>query len=337
LFRREPGQALPLLQRAVRLDPQAFWSWFDLGICHEQLGQDLAAEACFNTCIALDPRFGPLYFKRGLLSLKRNQYQSAREDFERALQDQPEMTEAEINRALACLALGQDQQALADLSLALEQGTPYTRVYLIRAEVRRRLGDLAGAQRDQEEGLRQQPRDELSYLARGQARLGTDPKGALADYTAALRLNPRSLPALRNQAHVLAETLRQPADAVAVLDRLLQLAPGELPARASRGVLLARLGKRDQAHRDAETCLAAAPGPPTLYQLAGIYALTSRTHPQDRAEALHLLAGAWIQGKGLDHAPRDPDLDPLRPLPEFQQLLERMRAKAAKRANPPGR
>jgi tetratricopeptide (TPR) repeat protein len=338
LFRREPTQALPLLLRAVQLDPQAFWSWFDLGICREQLGQDTEAQACFSTCIALDSRFGPVYFKRGTLRLKRGEFQAAHADFDRVLQDMPEMTEALINRALASLALGHDQDALADLGLALDRGTPYTRVYLIRAEVRRRLGDSAGAQRDLQEGLRRQPRDELSYLARGQARLESDPRGALADYSEALRLNPRSLPALRNQAHVLAERLRQPEDAVAVLDKLLQLAPSEVAARAARGVLLARLGKRGEAHREAVTCLAAAPGPVTLYQLAGIYALTSPNHPEDRADALHLLAAAWIQGQGLEHAAHDTDLAPLRSLPEFQQLLERMRAKAEKREKPgPGR
>jgi eukaryotic-like serine/threonine-protein kinase len=65
-FQGRYREALPLLRDAARLDPRAFWIWFDLGVCHENLAQDAEAAACFGTCIALAPDFAPLYLKRAL-------------------------------------------------------------------------------------------------------------------------------------------------------------------------------------------------------------------------------------------------------------------------------
>jgi tetratricopeptide (TPR) repeat protein len=324
-FRGEFLEALPLLQRAVRLDPRDFRGWFDLGLCQKQLGHDVQAEACFGTCIALAPDFALLYYRRGLVSLRLGQFGPARDDFDRVARDRPDMAEAYLNRALASLGLGRKAEALADLSRAAEGDTPYTRVYLIRAQVRADLGDAEGARRDWEEGLRRRPCDEQSFLARGHARLGPDPRGALADFDEALQLNPRSRPALSNKAHVLAERLAQLPEALAVLEQLLQLDPGDVAARASRAVLLARRGLRDEAQREAEACLARDARPATLYQLAGAYALTAQSHPDDGRRALQLLELALRQGYGLDLIDRDPDLKPLREQPAFQLLVETFR------------
>src|SRR5262249_57575027 len=92
-----------------------------------------------------------------------------------------------------------------------------------------RGGDAKGAKEGRETGLRLEPQDELSFVVRGSARLPADPKGALADFDGALGLNPRSLHALQNKANALSEFLRRPADAIEVLDRLLQLYPHFVP------------------------------------------------------------------------------------------------------------
>ncbi len=246
---------------------------------------------------------------------------AARQDFDRVLAEQPELQEALINRALAWMGAGEERRALADLDEVLQQGTPYVRVWFLRATLRQRLGDSAGAQADRAEGLRRRPTDELSWLARGQERLAEKPEGACADFSEALGLNPRSRTALRNQAHLLSEKLRRPTEALAVLDRLLALDPADLSVRALRGVVLARLGQRQQSHAEASKCLGRPLPAGILHQIASIYALTSRTHTEDRELALHLLATAIAQGVERHRLEADPDLEPLRELPAFQQLL----------------
>ena len=65
---------------------------------------------------------------------------------------------------------------------------------------------------------------------------------------------------------------------------------------------------------------------PNLYQVAGIYALTARSHPEDRREAFALLWSALKTGFGLDLVESDRDLDPVRKDPEFQRLVRSARA-----------
>ena len=69
--------------------------------------------------------------------------------------------------------------------------------------------------------------------------------------------------------------------------------------------------------------------PPRLYQVACIYALTSKQQPDDRLQAFQLLSSALRKGYGFQYLEIDTDLDPLRPLPEFRRLTD-----AARRLGP---
>src|SRR5205085_1274043 len=147
------------------------------------------------------------------------------------------------------------------------------------------IGDKDGAAADRREGLEREPTDESCWTARGFARLGTDPAGALADFDKALDRNPTYRPALVDKAHVLAERLNRTADAVKVLDLAVRHYPEQPSLRAARAVYLARCGRRADAHKEAEEALQLSGDPATRYQVAGVYALTSKTNPEDRAEA----------------------------------------------------
>jgi serine/threonine protein kinase/Tfp pilus assembly protein PilF len=313
-------EALPLLEKAARLEPQNFWAWFVLANCQDRLGADARAAACYGVCIALRPSFHWAHFNRGLALLRQQDYGAASADFDATIRLRPELAEAYLNRALARQGLQQFQKAESDLTEALARGGA-SRLCFLRARVRERLGDKEGASRDLEEGLRQPPQDEISWLTRGYYLLGRDPKAALADFEQALRLNPRSADALQNKAHVLAEKLARNEDALAVLNRALDLYPDSVKARGGRGVLYARLGQREPALRDADEVLLRDTSPLRFYQVACIYALTSRQHPEDRPRALQLLSTALRRGYGFDLLESDHDLDPLRPLPEFRRLV----------------
>jgi serine/threonine protein kinase len=315
-----PAEALPLWRRATREAPDDLWGWVGLALCYESLERHAQAAACYDACVALDPRMPWLYLCRGTARLNAGDHADARTDLDHFLADRPEVARGYVNRALALEALGKHAEALADVDAAIERGLPQTRVYFIRSRLRARSGDVKGAKADRETGLRLAPSDELSFVVRGSARLPADPKGALADFDAALRLNPRSLHAMQNKASALSEYLRRPAEAVEVLDRLVGLYPDFVPARAGRGVLLARLGKRVAALRDAEESLKRDRQAATAYQVAGIYALTSKQQPGDSADALFLLTYSLRNGYGKELLPIDSDLDPIRKLPGFRRL-----------------
>jgi serine/threonine protein kinase/tetratricopeptide (TPR) repeat protein len=325
MARGDYGSARDLLRSARRLDPQDAYIHFALGLCHAQLGDYHRAAAALDASLALWPDFFASHYERARAHNELGEHAEAVEAFGEAIRLRPDFLNAYVDRALARLALGEYNAAAADLTHALEAGTRATRVYFIRADVRRRAGDIRGADADQAEGLRREPCDEVSWVARGLARMDADPKGALADFDRALGVNPHYLPALEDKAAVLAERLGRTDEAIEALGRAIQLAPERGQARAGRGVLLARLGRRDEALRDAKEAERLDPRPEVLYQAAGIYALTSGMNPADRPEAFRLLRAALRQGYGLNLLEIDPDLRPIHGQPEYRRLLEAAR------------
>jgi serine/threonine protein kinase/tetratricopeptide (TPR) repeat protein len=315
-------EALPLWRSAARRAPADVWMWAGQAACYENLARPDEAAACYSTCIALAPDLNWLYFKRGVAFLHAEEYDSARYDFDQFLTNRPDVPEAYINRALTREGLEEYDLALRDISKAIVLGTNETRVYFIRSLLRERTGDRNGAREDDERGMRLDPTDELSCVVRGLARAKSDPNAALADFDRALRFNPRSLNALRNKANLLAEQLAHLEQSVSILDRAIDLYPWFVPARLDRGLLLARLKRRAPAVRDAADCLRQNHEPETLYRVARIYSLTSEQEPQDRDEALYLLASALRKGYGRDMMATDKYLDPIRWHPEFVRLVK---------------
>jgi serine/threonine protein kinase/Tfp pilus assembly protein PilF len=317
--------ARELLRSARRIDPQDPFISYALGLCHAQLGDYHRAANALDASLALWPDFFASHYQRARAHNELGERAEAVEEFSAAIRLRPDFLDAYIDRALARLALREYNAAEADLTHALEMGTPATRVYFIRAEVRRLAGIRVGADADRAEGLLRQPCDEVSWVARGLARMNADPNGALADFDQAVAINPHYLPALEDRAAVLAERLGRTDDAIEALSQAIRLAPERGQPRAGRGVLLARLGRRDEALRDAQEAERLDPRPEVLYQAAGIYALTSEKNAADRREAFRLLAAALRQGHGFDLLEIDPDLRPIREQPEFRQLLEAAR------------
>jgi serine/threonine protein kinase/tetratricopeptide (TPR) repeat protein len=319
------GPARDLLRDARRLDPQDAYICYALGVCYAQLGDYRRAAYSLDASLALWPAFFAAHYQRARAHNELKEHAEAAEEFSAAIRLRPDFLAAYVDRALARMALGDYTGAEADLTHALKAGTRATRVYFIRAEVRRRAGNIPGANADRSEGLRREPCDEVSWVARGLARMNSDPKGALADFDRALKINPHYLPALEDRAAVLAERLGQTEAALASLDQAIRLTPQRGQTRAGRGVLLARLGRRDEALRDAREAERLDPRPEVLYQAAGIYALTGQKHPADRREAYRLLAAALRQGFGFDLIAIDPDLRPIHGQPEYRRLLEAAR------------
>ncbi len=83
-----------------------------------------------------------------------------------------------------------------------------------------------------------------------------------------------------------------------MLDRAVSSYPEHAPTIAARGVLLARLGRREKAVKDQEQALSIDSSAPTMFQVAGIYALLSPQQPDGRRRAISLLLAALQKGFG---------------------------------------
>jgi len=318
--------ALVLVDEALGLNPQDYNLYFLKGICLDYLGQYARSITCYQACIALRPGFFGAYYNRGLAHQRLNEFKSAVADFDQVIRLNGDFTEAYVQRALAYQGMGKNAEAIADLTTALDRGFAETRVYFLRSTLREKTKDFDGAKLDFAEGLKREPTDEKSWIARGIAFLPKEPKRALSDMNKALELNPRSFAALQNKAHVLGKYFKQTEEAIKILDQTIELYPDDVRPLAGRGVYLARLGKRDAALKDAEKALLIDNNPSNLYQVAGIYALTSRQEADDQREALRLLSTALKKGFGFDYLEIDRDLDPLRECPTFRRVIEASRA-----------
>ncbi len=270
--------------------------------------------------MTLRPEYHWTWHNRGLAQLRLRQFRQAAEDFDRVIELKPDLAQGYVHRAQAREGMKAYPEAIADYTRALAEPAASTSIYFLRSAVRDRCGDHAGAQRDFDQGLATEPTDEAGWIARGSARRDRDPKGALADYEQALKINPRSFDGLQNKAALLCDKLGNDAAALQVMEQAVRLYPESVLTRGGRGVLLARAGRRSLALEDAQACLLLDAGPATQYQVACIYALTSKRHDADRLQALPLLSAALRAGFGLEFVDQDHDLDPLRALPEFQRL-----------------
>jgi tetratricopeptide (TPR) repeat protein len=326
--------ALKLLQKVTQNDPRNFPAWFVRGTCYHYLLRESEAIACFSVCVALRPDFSQCWQNRGLAHLQARNYRQAIEDFDKAIQLQSNLAEAYINRAVAHRNMGKLDKAIVDLTDAIQiEGRP-SRAYFERAEVRRMMGDKAGADLDMFRGRREAPKDAESWVARGYSQIESDPQQALADFEEALKVDRRCFKALQNKAAVLDDKLHKGTEALEVMNEAVRLFPDSVLTRGGHGVLLARIGKRTEALIDAQEALLLDSGPPTLYQVACIYALTSKQEPADQFKALNLLSSALRTGFALEWIDTDSDLDPIRKLPEFAKAVAAARALAASANGP---
>jgi len=328
-------EALEGLRKTTQEDPRNFSAWFVRGNCYYELLQDINAVACYNTCVALRPEFHWSWFNRGLAHLRMRNYRQAWDDFDQVLRLQPGLAEAYISRARAKEGLQKYQEAIDDYTRALSGDKVLTRIYFLRAEARAQAGDRPGAQRDFDKGLAWEPTDEASWIARGLAKQNNDVAGALADFEQALKINPRSFEGLQNKAAAL-DRLGKDHESLKVMEQVVALYPESVLARGGRGVLLARVQKRDAALEDARSALLLDTSPSTLYQVACIYSLTSKQNKEDAMQALQLLSSALRGGFGLDIVATDTDFDPVRNLPEFKQAVaaaQVLQSSGAQRSN----
>jgi serine/threonine protein kinase/Tfp pilus assembly protein PilF len=326
--RRLYASAVDKFKSAIALEPENVIAWNGLGRCFAELKKPSDAVDCFNVCVSHYPESYWASYNRGRAYYLAGKFDQAEVDFTKAIEaddpyrSQADRVEAYVNRASARRDLRKFAGAVADLEQAIALGTKTPRLYLMLADVKARARDAAGAREAKAAARKIEPVDPQDFLELGLAAIREkNARQALECFDQALAINPFYYAALEDKANVLSEMLGKPEEAVRVLDRAVNLYPDLPLARAGRGVLLARLGKRLEAQRDARECLKADLAPIYRYQLACIYALTAKEHPEDLGQALALLAGALRQKGGIEYVDSDDDLKQIRNDKKFKEIV----------------
>jgi serine/threonine protein kinase/Tfp pilus assembly protein PilF len=339
------ARALAELAEAVRLDPRHYWSWMQKGLCHQELQDHAAAAADFGVCIGLWPEFAWGYFNRGCALMRGGFAAEAVADYTAALERDPEFLLAYQNRGSTLLLLKRYPEALADFDQAAglaRDDSALLAAQAGRGEALEALGRCAEADaafaaafapgRSAAADIR--ARALRAYAFRVHARL---PRRAREAFAEALRHDPNDAEVHYGQAMLLLDQpdpdRDQELEALLHLNRALQARPDLEEAQRFRGIVLARLGRFDEAQQDVNACLGRTRSGANCYAAACVSARVAEAWGRAKApnpvqveaaenQALGFLQEALAKGYGRDRAADDADLKVLRRHPHFRRLLK---------------
>ncbi len=281
-------------QRVVDLSEQLpetllndYATWLFLGHSYMKLGNDAQAVEAYTHCIVLQPKIEVAWYYRGIAKLRQSRFSDAERDFSRALRIRPGFSAAEFNRALAFRGMGNVDQALSIVQSLVDSGWHRTAGFALLGRLHVALGQPGAAQRAFERAMEVRPQSELDWIQRGMLMMESDPQGAVEALEHALESNPYSIPALQNLAHIYAERLGDTAQALRLLDRLVQIDAGN-PARWSgRAVVLARRGNLESALTDLRMATGLPiENPLVAYQIACGYSLVAAGVTREASSAV---------------------------------------------------
>ncbi len=320
---RDYQPAADTFERVIAADPHHAAGQFALGFVCQKLGLYADAAERFQVAKALakhDPRPA---FNRGAVLITMNRNTDAVGDLTTAIERDPGMAEAYVQRAEARGRLSDPAAALADLEDAIRLSKLTYRLCSKRIAFNKQLGNETAVMKDEATLATLLPVDELDHLARGQ-RAWENKKytAAAADYRVAADLNPLNVAAWLGLSACSSES-GDAAGAAEAMAAVVRILPGQPIHKYNLAVLLARLGKEDEAVRELNVV---PPADATQwYKRACVYALLFRdTHMNHRDEAIVSLRNA-LRGGYHDFAEMktDPDLNNLRDVPEFDDMVNR--------------
>jgi serine/threonine protein kinase/Tfp pilus assembly protein PilF len=183
-FRRENDfqNALNHYRKALQIDPNNFWSLYQMGLCHMLDGQPAAAVAAYTVCISLrpeaaicyvsrgtaysginqtedalsdlnkaqelDPDFWAVFLNRGAVHLARKDFTAAEADFQKVIELRPQLPGPHHNLGMAYEAQQRYAEAEAEATAAIAIDESYFKAYSTRAIARLQLGNPNGALND---------------------------------------------------------------------------------------------------------------------------------------------------------------------------------------------
>ncbi len=116
----QPEQAAPLLQTALRQEPQNGKLYMYLAVCYEQMGDFEAAQQIYQDGLPYAGSNKALfYYNMGVNFQRLEEYDRAEEMYQQALQLNKDMANAYLNRANLYVRKGQFNDAVADYRVFL--------------------------------------------------------------------------------------------------------------------------------------------------------------------------------------------------------------------------
>ena len=159
-------KAIDQYRQALRIDPDHYWSHFQLGRCYLSLSRLAEAVEALGACVALRPEAPWGYSVRGLALAQQKRYRDAEQDLDRAIQLNPDFLPGSPEPGRGLLAQGKNDDALADFEavLAAPEGETADRGRLLRGQLYLQRGEVQKALDDFDRVIAENPRIRPVYL-----------------------------------------------------------------------------------------------------------------------------------------------------------------------------
>ncbi len=201
LQRGHAGAALPLIEAALKINPQASDAWSNRGLALGMLGRDEEALASFARALELRADDPDMFNGRGRLLLKLRRPADALADFERAVALAPGHLGALTNRGNALGALGRHEEALAQYDALLADHPGHPALHFNRGHALERLDRHEDAIAAYDRALAIRPDYVAAHLDRGTALQALNRHAeALASFAQVLALDADHADAQHNAA-----------------------------------------------------------------------------------------------------------------------------------------
>jgi protein O-GlcNAc transferase len=261
------------LRRSLEGDPGQATVHCNLGNALREARQPEAALECYGRALQLAPEFAGALYNRGNALLDLNRAEEALDSFDKAIALQRDYAEAYNNRGNALLSLGRLEAALQSYrgALALRPDFALARsncahVLQQMAVVRYDSGNTCLAAKqyeralaDYDAALRLDPHLLEARCNRGLSLLGLDRPGeALESFTTALTSRPDFAEAFHGRGRAL-RALGRKENALADFDQALQLLPDSADILYRRAAVLRELHRYEEAARCFAQVLSVAP------------------------------------------------------------------------------
>jgi protein O-GlcNAc transferase len=185
-------EALQALERVAKLSPNDSRAWSDRGALLARLHRNAEALVDLDRAVALDPVNENAWSNRGLILMALGRPERALESYDRVLQLQPASVEARNNRGLALKALGRARDALAEFERVLLERPDHAGALVNRASVLWEMGEVDQALQSYDRALAIQPDMPEALASRANCRWTrkSDLAGAIADLERLVAIRP---------------------------------------------------------------------------------------------------------------------------------------------------
>jgi clan AA aspartic protease (TIGR02281 family) len=278
-----------------------------------------------NAKISTNPENELLYFVRAQLFEGKNNYKAAISDYTKLMElsDLDYKSSILSYRADCFSNAGMYEQSIIDYSEAISLDSTNAYYYGYRGDAKRLMGNYSEAKEDFTKAIAIEPREAWFYYRRGwiEDEFLKNYEAGLNDYNEAISINKEYTYAYLHRGRLYEMKLKNPIKAKEDYTSILLLDTTVRKSSNCRQYALYHLGRKDDAITWLNKIIEQFPTNGNYYDATCLFSLMNKP-----SEALANLKRAFENGyRDFNHLADDDDLDNIRNLPEFKNLVAEWR------------